>query len=107
MEAISKSELKIKPHFWSETIEAFNELIQKEWNGEEAIIYQKDIVNLIISKRAEKSGLDSDFDYNKCQDLIFSNKQLDIEKLYSEKGFKVEYDQPGYCESYEATFKFK
>lgn len=38
--------------------------------------------------------------------LEFDIKWLDFEELYRNAGWNVEYDKPGYNESYEATFKF-
>ena len=38
--------------------------------------------------------------------LEFNIKWLDFEELYRNAGWNVEYDKPGYNESYEATFKF-
>lgn len=39
--------------------------------------------------------------------IIFENNWLDIEPVYRKVGWIVEYDSPGYCESYPATFTFK
>jgi hypothetical protein len=110
MDPINKSEV-IASHgkrFWDETIEAFNKLIQDNWDGSKAIIYQNDVVDLIISKRATNSGLDSDdFNYSRCRELIFAAHQLDIESIYQDKGFKITYDKPAYSESYKAYFIFE
>ncbi len=38
---------------------------------------------------------------------VCDNHWLDVEDVYREAGWVVEYDKPGYCESYEATFTFK
>lgn len=38
--------------------------------------------------------------------LEFDIKWLDFEEMYRNAGWNVEYDKPGYNESYEATFKF-
>ena len=32
---------------------------------------------------------------------------LDVEGIYRKAGWDVEYDSPGYCEDYPATFKFR
>ena len=37
---------------------------------------------------------------------LYQNKQFDFEDEYRNKGWKVEYDQPAYCETYEASYKF-
>lgn len=76
-------------------IEAFNELIVKNWNGRSATIRQDDIVCLIKYKIAHVSSQD-----------IYTKHWLDVEQLFESAGWKVEYDKPGYNESYPATFKF-
>jgi len=37
---------------------------------------------------------------------IDKNNWLDVGKIYENAGWKVEYDRPGFNESYEATFSF-
>lgn len=37
---------------------------------------------------------------------IFDNKWFDFESLFEKAGWKVEYDKPGYNETYEAHFTF-
>ena len=41
------------------------------------------------------------------QDEIVKNGWLDIEDVYAGAGWEVEYDKPGYCETYEPTFTFR
>ena len=78
-----------------EVLEAFNELIAKHWDGSSATIRQKEVVALI------KSKLDL-----KRHDQIYARGWLDVEDVYRKAGWTVTYDKPGYCESYEATFRF-
>ena len=58
---------------------------------------QKEIVDLIVKKsnNVYKSG------------DIFANSWLDVEDIYRNAGWDVEYDKPGYCENYEAHFVFR
>ena len=37
---------------------------------------------------------------------IFDNKWLDFETVYRKNGWEVNYDKPGYCETYDAYFEF-
>lgn len=37
---------------------------------------------------------------------IFDNCWFDFEDMYREKGWRVAYNKPGYCESYKAYFTF-
>jgi len=77
-------------------IESVNELISEKLSTETryATILQKDIVERIISK--------SDVDKSE----IFRNHWLDIEEIYRNAGWDVEYDSPAYCEHYDASFTF-
>ena len=74
-------------------VEAFNELILKNFSSGSATVMQDDVAKLIVQK-----GL-------KRQD-IFDNHWLDVEDLYRKNGWKVDYDKPGYNESYNAYFVF-
>jgi len=77
-------------------IEAFNELIVKGLNasGTHSTVKQSEAVALIHSKDSTLSG------------TLVDNGWLDVEDLYRCAGWEVEYDKPGYNESYPATFKF-
>ena len=77
-------------------IQAVNNLLMKEYRGSQVTILQDDIVNEIIL-------LDSAY----TKDEIYGNKMLDFEEIYRKNGWSVEYDKPGYNESYSASFKFK
>jgi len=74
--------------------EVFNDLIAKAWNGRSATVFQKDVVDTL------------EMDYAFARDDIYDNHWLDVEPAYIEAGWKVEYDSPGYNETYPATFKF-
>lgn len=81
--------------------DAINHLLAESFNGHSAIIKQKDIVAKIIEflKTPE----------DKVQEQtreIYSKHWLDIEDLYREQGWEVEYDKPGYNETYDANFRF-
>lgn len=78
----------------SVVIESVNNLLKGKYRGESVSIKQDDILNEIVAN----SKL--------TRNEIFEKKYLDFEKLYSDNGWKVEYDKPAYCENYPATFKF-
>ena len=82
-----------------EVILAFNELIAEKWNGSFSVIKQDDAMERVLRKFevAEKFW---------TRNKIFENKWLDVEYIYRQKGWNVEYDKPGYNESYDAFFKF-
>ena len=77
-------------------IEAVNKLIQQNWDGEKAVIEQKEIFKLVANKQTH---------YTKKQ--ICDKQWLDFEDIYRQAGWNVMYDQPAYCEEYfEPYFKF-
>ena len=76
-------------------IEAFNELIGKNWSGNSAKVTQNEAIDLIIEKVERTS-----------RRKIIDNHWLDVEDIFREQGWKVSYDKPGYCEDYEAYFIF-
>lgn len=79
-------------------VEAVNQLIAEGIGGGDSVrILQKDIVDLALKSAPE--GITSA--------VIFNKKWMDIEPLFQKAGWIVEYDKPGYCESYEASFTFK
>ena len=77
------------PHY---VIYCFNKLITKRWNGESSVIKQAEIVSELMGMGIER-------------DSIFENNMLDVESVFEEVGWKVEYDKPGY-ETYDAFFIF-
>lgn len=98
---ISPQEIK-KKELPDSVIIAFNELLQEKYHNEKTItILQKDAVAKIISVSGR-----SDYRSMVSAQAIFDNHWLDIEDIYRDHGWKVEYDKPGYNEDYEAYFKF-
>jgi hypothetical protein len=77
-------------------IEAFNECISKHWDGGAATFTQDEVIRLVVAKMPEVE-----------RHTIFESKWLDVEDGYRAAGWQVEYDRPGYCETYEARFTFK
>lgn len=73
--------------------ETFNELIVQNICNGYSTFKQKDVVALLV-----KRGLN--------REEIFAKGWLDIEDIYRKVGWTVVFDQPGYNESYDATFKF-
>lgn len=77
-----------------EVFEVFNSLIQEDWNGTSATVMQSTAAKRI----ANVLGL--------TIEEVYEQRLLDIEDAYSEAGWDVDYDKPGYCEDYEPHFKF-
>jgi hypothetical protein len=75
-------------------IAAFNALIVRRWDGYMAVVAQEDVLErLAVGDRARQQILDAHW--------------LDIEGHYSEAGWDVEYDKPGYNETYDPKFIFR
>jgi hypothetical protein len=77
-------------------IECFNNIIVDRWNPttRSAKFPLKD-----ISMRIENAS-------NYSSKQIYDNHWLDVENIFRDAGWKVEYDSPGYNETYEASFTF-
>ena len=86
-------EMAIK-NFPKEVIEAFNELISKNWTGSKAVVKQSEAVSLIVDKM------------NMSRDDVFNAHLLDVEPIFEKSGWTVKFDKPGYNETYEAFFVF-
>ena len=74
-------------------IKVFNFLIVSNLADGEACISQKEAVTALV-----KEGF--------TRNEIFKKGWLDIEDIYRAAGWEVEYDKPGYNETYEPTFTF-
>jgi len=77
-----------------EVIEAFNDLICENIDGKTAKITQNQAVDRITAKLEIP------------RDAVFKRGYLDIEDIYRKAGWKVDYDKPGYNETYEGFFTF-
>lgn len=76
-------------------IETANALIAERWNGREATFTLHE-----LGKRArDKLGMDPKTD--------FEDGHLDIEPIFRKAGWVVEFDRPGYNETYDARFTFR
>jgi hypothetical protein len=71
----------------------FNEMIVENYCNGQAIVKQDEAV-----KRMVELGL--------SRKDIFDKGWLDVEDVYKIEGWKVLYDRPAYCESYDAYFEF-
>ena len=74
-------------------VETINDMIVKNGRGGSIVLFQDDIVAQLVQKGLSRGD-------------IFENGWLDIEGLYRSHGWKVEYDKPGYNESYKPKFTF-
>lgn len=88
---ISPSEIvgKKKTLFPDEVIEAFNELIAKDFLNGESRVNQEDAVDLIMQKMMANGK-------EVTRNQIFKMSWLDIEDIYRQEGWVVEYNKPVY-----------
>ena len=91
---VVKEKEKILPE---EVIVAFNRLIAEKWNGRYSSFKQDEVIEEIIKEMGSLKITSKE---------IFKKHYLDVEDIYKEAGWNVEYDSPAYCETYPATFKF-
>lgn len=85
----------------SEVFEVFNRLIAANWNGTSSTVKQENVVTSLINYWASlrRGPLE--------RSRIFAENWLDIEDSYRKAGWKVEYDKPGYNETYDANWTFR
>jgi len=76
-------------------IAVFNRLIAKYWTGERSVVPQS------VAAQEIASALDC------SEDRVYRMHWLDVEPIFIEAGWVVEYDKPAYNEDYTATFTFR
>jgi uncharacterized linocin/CFP29 family protein len=76
--------------------DAFNELIARNFRGRYAIVHQDDVVEEIMRRAPDT-----------LRTTIYEQQWLDVEDAYRAEGWSVEYDKPGYNESYRPLFRFR
>ena len=95
LEASTRKDTEI-PEF---VLQIVNKLLTEHINDRSPIrITQDEIVERILATRTSLN------DFSR-QD-VFDRHWLDFEGVYRKAGWKVEYDKPGYCDTYPATFIF-
>lgn len=77
-------------------IESFNELLISNYNPNGTVIAQEEVMIEIMNRSPDDIS----------EREILDNGWLDVEPLFREKGWKVEYDKPGLGENYKARFIF-
>lgn len=86
--------------------EVANELIAEKWNGSSATFRLDEFVKRVLD-RAEKHPSTKGATRDTIRADLFEKHAFDIEDSYRVEGWKVDFDKPGYCETYPATFTFK
>ena len=76
-------------------IDAFNKLIAKNYRNGRSEVIQNEVMLEILATDADLT-----------RQTVFDNGWLDVEEVYRAAGWRVEYDKPAYCESYDPFFVF-
>lgn len=84
-----------KQYLPEEVFQAFNQMIAQNWDGSQATFTQREILARLVEV------------VNMNRSEIYERRYLDVEPCYRAEGWEVEYDKPGYNETYEATFTFR
>lgn len=87
--------------FPEEVIQVVNGILTEEGrSGNYIVVYQDKVLDRLDQLFAEKGKM---FD----REEAFDRHWLDFEEVYRSQGWKVTYDKPGYCESYEPRWVFE
>jgi hypothetical protein len=112
---ITPQEASLKLELPAAVIRAFNRLISERFTVNGCRITQTDAMTAVLEE-LKKDGvtktnprpLDSDdLKVPLCAQDVVNRGWLDVEPVYRNAGWHVEYDKPGYNEDYEAFFIFK
>src|ERR1700727_2547589 len=84
-------------------MQAFNEEILQKFDGHSARVKQDDVIHRIMvkSERAIASGAGTGAI---TREDLFDNHWLDVETIFQDAGWMVEYDKPAYNETGPALF---
>jgi hypothetical protein len=80
--------------------EAFNELIAEGWDGSQSVVKQNVVMDRVLSR------LNVNSEVSFTREMVLDRHWLDVEEIYRSAGWNVEYDRPGYNETYGAVFIF-
>ncbi len=92
---IKPKDVAKRKHIPEAVFEVFNDFISRKWDGHKAVIEQETVASAV----AAALGC--------AKHEVYDSHYLDIEDAYRKAGWKVEYDKPGYNETYPATFTFR
>lgn len=81
-------------------IQAFNNLIAKNWHGQVATFTVTDAINEILRLGRGEA-------VNPSKKSIEEEHYLDVEQVFMAAGWDVQYDQPGYNETGVGMYQFR
>jgi hypothetical protein len=78
-------------------IQAWNDCIAEKWDGRQSKVLQEDLVQTVLKYATTLLE----------REVAFEKGYLDLEPVFRDEGWDVEYRRPAYCESFPAYFLFK
>lgn len=116
VEPITPEQAELKLELPPAVIRAFNRLISERYSVGGARILQSEAVAAVLDE-LKKDGVtkpnlkplssDDTLQVPLTPQDVYNRGWLDVESVYRNAGWTVNYDKPGYNESYEAFFVFK
>ena len=94
---ITPSEVIASKQIPDVVIETFNQEISKKWDGRKSVVFQDEVVDILISKLANEWTAND----------IYEAHWMDVEPIFRKAGWIVDYDKPGYNENYRPTYTFR
>ncbi len=93
--------------FPPEVFQAFNELIAASYtNGSARVTQDAVIARITLLTITDPDTPNPEEAVAKLRRTIFDKGWLNVESFYEDAGWAVQYDKPGFSESYPATFTF-
>jgi hypothetical protein len=95
---ISPNEVEQMPEkaFPDFVLEAFNDVIQRNYRNGRAHFAFDEVVKEIVKRSPKRL----------TKDQVYAKNYLDVEQVYRKQGWRVESDSPGFNESGTSTFTF-
>jgi len=96
---VAANQINVLPDF---VIAALNELLTIKYDGHSAYFLQKELIDLIVKKMGPLPGSEVTARHN-----VYESNWLNFIPLYEAFGWKVDYDRPGFSETYDANYTFR
>jgi hypothetical protein len=78
-----------------EVFDAFNELIAEKFVAGRAVVTQDEVIERILKRISGSTRVH-----------VFDGGWLDVEDIYRQAGWSVDYDKPAFNETFKANFTF-
>lgn len=85
-------------------IDAVNHLLAQRFNGQGCLLRQGEVIQQARELAIQHHRM---LDEEVSRDIFFREHWLDFEPIYRQRGWRVQYDKPGWDETYEPFWKFE